>query len=195
MRLINRVKNLLLSPKTEWEVISGESLSGMPLIFSYLLPLAIAAALATFLGFALWAGPFFGMHYGILSAIILLIELVAGIYINALVTDALAPSFASQKNLDRSIQLVVYAATPFYIGSLLNLIPSIGWLGSLAGMIYSVYLFYLGIPVLKKTPADKVPIYLIAIVLALIVIGWILQTILVKLFLVSYAEGALRLIN
>ncbi len=188
MPLIDRVKKLLLSPKTEWETINGESLSGFPLITSYLLPLALAASLATLIGFGFLAGGL-GLRYGISMAVIMFVQLIAGIYINALVTDALAPTFSSEKNLDKSIQLVVYAATPFYIGSLLNVIPFIGWLGTIAGLIYSVYLFYLGIPVLKKTPEVKVPVYLLAIILILLVVGWIIRMILFRLFFFSMMGG------
>jgi hypothetical protein len=189
MLLFNRVKNLLMSPKTEWIAISGESLSGIPLIFSYLLPLAIAAALATFLGFTFRAAAYFGMRFGIMVAIMLLIRMIIGVYIDALVTDALAPSFASEKNMNKSIQLVVYAATPIYLGSLLNLIPAIGWLGSIAGLIYAVYLFFLGIPILKKTPDDKVPIYLIAIIGVVLVVNWILEMIMTRLYFLPYPDG------
>ena len=82
MPFINRAKNLLLSPRTEWEVISGESLSGMRLIFSYLLPLAIVASLASFIGDSFRTGSL-GLWSGLIQGIDLLIQLVVGIYIYA----------------------------------------------------------------------------------------------------------------
>lgn len=188
MNIIERVKNILVKPKEEWLVINNESHSGMPLVITYLLPLAIISAAATFVGHAFLIR-FGSIKFGLIWALIGLVQMVAAVYINSLVTDALAPSFASEKNMSKSIQLVVYAATPSLIGGILNLVPGIGWLGILAGGIYSIYLIYLGLPVLKKTPEDKVPIYLIVIILILAVLYWLIGYILMRVFWSSLGYG------
>lgn len=189
MNLIDRVKNLLTKPKEEWQVINTETNSGMPLIVSYLVPLAALAAVASFIGYAFLFHGGWGVKAGLIYALIAFLQLVLAVYINAYVTDALAPSFASEKNLNKSIQLVVYAATPAYVGGLLNIFPVIGWLGSLAGAIYSIYLLYIGLPIMKKTPEDKVPIYLIVIILVLAVIYWLISYIILKIFWSSLGVG------
>jgi hypothetical protein len=191
MALLDRVKNIIINPKAEWEVINQETTSGASLIFSYLFPLALLAAVATFIGFSFFAfgGLGLGMEYALIYAVTMLIQLVVAVYLNSLVTDALAPSFSSEKNMGKSIQLVVYAATPAYVGAILNIIPGIGWLGSLAGGIYAIYLFYLGIPVLKKTPQDKVAIYLIVIIIVLIIIYAVIQYIMWRVIFSSYYLG------
>ena len=181
MNIVDRVKNILIDPKKEWQVINTETTPTPTLITTYLLPLALLAAVASFIGYGFIYGGG-SVKYGLIYALIALVQIVLAVYINAFVTDALAPSFASEKNMIKSAQLVVYAATPGYIGSLLNIIPAIGWLGSLAGGIYSIYLLYIGIPVLKKTPEDKVPIYLIVIILVLIVIYWLISYIILRIF-------------
>ena len=53
MALVDRVKNILLTPKTEWEVIERETTPTASLITGYVLPLAGVAALATFIGYCL----------------------------------------------------------------------------------------------------------------------------------------------
>lgn len=184
MNLIERVKNLLIKPKDEWRVIDTEQNSGMPLIMSYLFPLAIAAALATFVGYA-FLTRFGTVKYGLIYALIALVQLFISVYVNAIITDALAPSFESQKNLGKSIQLVVYSATPVFLGSLLNVFPPIGWLGMIAGGVYSVYLLFLGIPVLKKTPEDKVPIYLLLIIVVLAILYWLIGYIMARIIWTS----------
>lgn len=182
MNLLERVKNIITKPKEEWQVINGEAKSGMPLIVSYLLPLAALAAIASFIGYSfLFRGEGIGIKTGLIYAVIAFLQMVISVYISALVTDALAPSFASEKNMNKSIQLIVYAATPAYVGGLLNIIPAIGWLGSLAGGVYSIYVLYLGLPIMKKTPEDKTPIYLIVIILALAVLYWLINYILMRL--------------
>lgn len=188
MNLVNRVKNILTNPKGEWQVINSEALTGMPLITSYLLPLAVVAALATFIGYAFFM-PYGGIKFGLVYALIAIIQMILAVYVNAYITDALAPSFSSEKNLGKSIQLVVYSATPVYIGSILNIIPGLGWLFILIGSIYAIYLMYLGLPILKKTPEDKAPIYLIIIIVVLAIIWWLIGYILGRIFLSTLYRG------
>ncbi len=188
MNIIERIKGILVKPKEEWLVINGESTSSSALVINYLLPLAVIAALATFFGF-FFALPSGFIKIGIYYAIFALISLVVAVYATAYITDALAPSFASEKNINKSTQLVVYSATPVFVGALLGLLPRISWLGLLAGAIYSIYLLFLGIPVLKKTPEDKTPIYLIVILLSAGIIHWLVGYILAKLFASSLGYG------
>jgi hypothetical protein len=173
MNLVQRAKSLLLTPKTEFQVIDNERTSGMPLVMSYLLPLAVLAALATFVGYVLISRG--GFKFGLYFALIGLVQLVVSVYVTALIADMLAPSFDAQKNLDKSLQLLIYSSTPVFVGSLLNVIPQIGWLGLLAGGIYSLYLLYIGIPILKKSSEDKTPLYLIVIILSAAILFWLVQ--------------------
>ena len=53
MGIIDRVKNILITPKTEWDVIAGESSSTGGLLTGYVLPLAGISALAGFIGTSL----------------------------------------------------------------------------------------------------------------------------------------------
>ena len=64
-----------------------------------------------------------------------------------------------EKNIGRSAQLVAYSSTAVWVSGIFNIIPSLSILGFLG--LYSIYLFYLGIPVMKKTPDDKRITYMI----------------------------------
>ena len=46
------------------------------------------------------------------------------VFVSSFVIDALAPSFGSEKNMGRSVQLVAYSYTPFWVGGLLAILPS-----------------------------------------------------------------------
>jgi hypothetical protein len=191
MNIIERVKNILTKPKLEWLAIQTESTKSSSLLTSYLLPLAVLTSLATFIGYA------FVFRYGdttiaLYIAIIQLVSLVVAVYATVYIADALAPSFGSEKNLDRTAQLVIYASTPVFIGGLLTIIPDLGWLGLLAGAVYSIYLLFLGLPILKKTPEDKVPIYLIVIVLAAGVIYWLVAYIIRRIIWSSVTSSIYR---
>ncbi len=56
MNLIDRVKKILTTPKTEWEVINNETATPGSLFTGYVLPLAIFASLGTVLKYFLATG-------------------------------------------------------------------------------------------------------------------------------------------
>ncbi|UEG50591.1 YIP1 family protein [Ferruginibacter lapsinanis] len=182
MNLIERVKNIIITPKTEWEKIATEEQSLSSVISTYVVPLAVAGAIATFIGWAFIGIDygFFrmkGIGWGVKMAVIQLISSIVGVIVTAFIVDALAPSFGSEKNINRSAQLVAYGYTPSFIGALLGVLPSIGWLGGLFGL-YGIYLIYLGLGPMKKTPEDKKVIYMVVTIVILIVVYLILGLIL-----------------
>ena len=69
MNIIDRVKNILITPKTEWQVINGETATPQSLLMGYVLPLAIIASLGSLLKGFLFAGTL-GLKFFIISAII-----------------------------------------------------------------------------------------------------------------------------
>lgn len=177
MNLIERAKNIIISPAKEWDVIAAEQPDTGKIITGYVLPLAGAAALAAFIGYGFVAQYFGGINWGIYKAVSILIGALAGVFISAFVIDALAPSFGSEKNMGRSIQLVAYSYTAGWVGGLLAIIPAIAFLGALAGL-YGFYLLYIGMPKLKKTPADKHVGYFIVSLLVIIAVYFIIALIL-----------------
>lgn len=182
MNLIERVKNILLTPKTEWQVIKSESTTVGGMLTSYVLPLAIIPA-----AIALLSGAILGnITYGLIMAIIAVVGAIIGFYVGTYVADALAPSFSSEKNLNRSAQLVGYSYTASAVASILGIIPVLGWLAAIAGFAYMIYLLYLGTSPIKNTPEDKRIGYTIVIILVQIVLYFILSAIFTSLFLRSY---------
>lgn len=177
MNLIERVKNILITPKTEWDVINGETATTQSLLMGYVLPLAIVAAVGSLLKGLLFAGAF-GLKFFIISAVIAFIASVVAFYVSVIIVDMLAPSFGSEKNMGKSAQLVAYSGTPSYVGGLLSFIPVIGWLIALAAWAYGIYLMYLGIGPLKKTPEDKKVVYMIVAFLIMIVLYFVVVAIL-----------------
>ncbi|HKZ66041.1 MAG TPA: Yip1 family protein, partial [Chitinophagaceae bacterium] len=155
MNLIERAKNIIISPAKEWDIIAAEQPDTGKIITGYVLPLAGAAALAAFIGYGFITTRYLGgINWGIYYAVYALISAIVGVFISAFVIDALAPSFGSEKNMGRSVQLVSYSYTPFWVGGLLAILPIIAFLGVIAGL-YGFYLLYIGMPKLKKTPPDK----------------------------------------
>ncbi len=192
MNIIERVKNILVTPKTEWAVIDGETATPPSLLMSYVLPLSLIASVGTILQGVLFAGTFsFGLKYYITGAVIAFIAQILSFYISAIVIDMLAPSFGSEKNIGKSAQLVAYSGTAGYVGAFLSFIPVLGMLISIAAWVYGIYLMYLGIGPLKKTPEDKKVVYMIVSFLVMIVLYFILVLILGAILYSAMGYGGL----
>jgi hypothetical protein len=187
MNTIERAKNIIVSPVKEWNVVAAEQPNTGQIITNYVLLLAGAAAVAAFIGYGL-IGFGFGLFrfggtaWGIYYALNVLIGAVAGVFICATIIDALAPSFGSEKNFGRSLQLVAYSYTPFWIGGLLSIFPPIAIIGALAGL-YGFYLLYAGMGKLKKTPQDKLVGYYVVSLVTIIVVYFIIGLIMTLLIM------------
>ncbi len=186
MNLIQRAKNILFTPKTEWDVVAGETATLGSLLTGYVLPLSLIPAAAGFLGSMFFAGMIWGVGFGIATAVVSIIGSILAFVIGTYIIDALAPSFKSEKNLGKSAQLMAYSATAIWVAGILGLIPFLGWLAMLAGAAYSIYLMYLGLGPVKKTPDDQKVIY----VIIAIVIYWAVYAI-ISMFIGTMIIGAL----
>jgi hypothetical protein len=176
MPIFTRVKNILLSPTTEWRVIDSEVETPQSLLRKYVVPMALIPAIAWFIGYGLIGidAYFFrlgGIKWGIILAAISFLTSLVTYFVSTYVVDALAPSFGSTKNLGRSAQLVAYSYTAVWVAGVFYIIPSLSRLTILG--LYAIYLFYLGIPDLKKNPEDKRITYTIVCSIIIIVIAFV----------------------
>ena len=98
---------------------------------------------------------------------------LAQVYVMAWIVDALAPTFAAQRDPLQALKLSAYAFTAAWVAGLGQIVPWVGALIALAGGFYSIYLFYLGLPVLTKCPRDQAVSYTVTCVVAAIVFSFI----------------------
>jgi hypothetical protein len=195
--IVQRVINIITKPKEEWQVISTEQPNAMKLIGGYALILALIPAVSAFIKYGIIGFSFMGytsrsIGSGIQTGLVQLLSAVIGVYLLAWVIDLLAPSFESQKNFGRSLQLAVYASTPQWIaGILLLLSTSMSMLIMLIGL-YAIYLLAVGLPILKGTPKDKVVGYVALTIVAMIVIALVLALILAAILGLFFAGSAGR---
>lgn len=174
--LTDRVTRILKDPKAEWPVIEAEVTTTEQLYRSYIAPLAAIPPVATFIGMSLIgiSMPFIG-HYrvgigsGIAHAIVSWVLALVGVYVAALIINKLAPTFDSAPNDRQALKLVAYANTAAWVAGVFNIIPMLGVLAILGGL-YSIYLFYVGLPVMMKTPEAKVVPYMVVSALVIIVV-------------------------
>ena len=183
MQLVQRAKNIIVTPKTEWEAIAADPTPTAAIVTGYVLPLAALAAVAGFIGMCLvgMSLPFLGTYrmgigWGLGLAIYNVIMAVVFVYVIGFIIDALAPTFGGQKNMAQAVKLAAYSYTPAWLASILTIIPALGIL-VLIGAIYGLYLLYLGLPRLMRNPPEKSAGYTALVVVCAIVVGFIISMI------------------
>lgn len=176
MDLQTRVVNILTRPQTEWTVIASEPTDVATLYKSYIMMLAAIPPAAGYIGMTMFgiSVPVMGtvrvgIVQGLTAAVVQYVLALVGVYIASIVIDKLAPTFQSQSDAMRALKLVAYASTPSWLAGALGIIPALSPLAILGGL-YGIYLFYLGVAPLMKTPSDKVVPYMAVSALAIIVV-------------------------
>jgi hypothetical protein len=182
MSIVQRAKDILFKPRETWVAIKDEQTGIKELYTSYAVILAAIPPIATFIGLSLLGYSFFGFSYrvsfgwGISNAIVTYILSLVGIYVVALIIDALAPNFGSQKNPVQAMKVAVYSLTPSWIAGILMIIPALAPIAMVLSL-YSFYLYYVGLPILMETPQDKVLGYVIVTILVSIVVFIVISVI------------------
>jgi hypothetical protein len=202
-KLIARIKNILLTPKTEWPVIAAEPDSVAGLYKNYIIYVAALTPVATFIGVVL-----FGIHIPLLGTIHIgfgaaLAQLILGYavslgvtFLMALIINALAPSFGGTANQVQALKTAAYAYTAAWVVGVLNILPGLGavvFLLVIAAAIYGIYLLYLGLQHTMMSPADRAGGYTAVVVIVGIVVGWIFALIVgIASGVSGYTSGAMH---
>jgi len=177
-KLTNRVKNIIIIPKQEWVKIKSEKTDAKEILLNYVLLLVIPAAITRFIGYQLFYS-YASVSLGIKTTLIYLITPLVGVMLTSYVTYFLAEQFQSNKNINKSFQLVGYAYTPSLLAAIIaNLSPIyLSWVGIFG--LYSLYLFWVGLPEILETPKDKkVPFVLVSFVVLIVIniaLAWMLS--------------------
>jgi len=180
MNLVERAQAILLKPAQTWPVIDAEPATVASIYKDWLVIMAAIPAVCGFIGMSVVGMGMFGFGYrmplvgGLVTAIVGYGLSLAMAFVMALIVDALAPSFGGTKNQVGALKVMAYGMTAVYVAGVLKLIPALGMLGILAAC-YSIYLVYLGLPVVMKCPQDKAAGYTAVVILigivAMVVVG------------------------
>jgi hypothetical protein len=173
MDLQKRVAGILMRPQQEWTVIAAETDDVAGIYRRYVLVLAAIPAVAIALGLAARFRLISGISAGVSTYISAAIAPILG----ALVVERLAPKFDSTATTVQALKLVAYASTPIWVAGAAYLVLVLTPLTVLAAL-YSVYLAYLGMPILLKTPANKVVPFMVVTILTLLVLNIVIGAVL-----------------
>jgi hypothetical protein len=172
--IVQRVIGMLAQPRRTWAVVDQEPTTTAALYLHYIAPLAGLATLARLIGVAFVGFPVIPRlpfwQVLIWAAMYFVLELLA-VDILSYVIDWLGPMVGCPEceGVPRHIQalkVAAYARTPLWIFGLLLIVPTLSTVAIAVGAVYSVYLLWLGLPELMKAPKHRVPVYVLATVVA-----------------------------
>lgn len=178
-KIIARIKAILTTPKTEWPVIAAEPATVADLYKNYIVFVAALPAIAGFIKGSLIGTSFLGVTVrsgigaGLAGAIVGYGLSLVMAYVMMLVIDALAPTFAAQKSQTQALKTVAYSWTASWVAGVGVIVPFLGWLIAIAGLVYAIYLLYLALPYTMKCPPEKAPGYTALSIVIAVVLNWI----------------------
>jgi hypothetical protein len=172
--LIERVKNIIMTPKTEWPRIDAEPATIGGIYTSYVVILAAIGPICMLIGQQVFGYSGYGVSwkppiaFSITQAVMTYALSLVSVYLSALVIDALAPSFGGTKDSLKAFKVAAYSATPAWLAGIFQIIPMLGFLAIVG--LYSLYLLYLGLPRLMRVAEDKAIGYTVVVIIVQVVL-------------------------
>lgn len=187
--LLARIKNIILTPRSEWQVIEPERTSIAQLYAGYLVPLAALAAVLGFIhvsvigislpfGAGVLRSP---ITVGLTSALMTLVMGLISMFVVGMIINGLAPTFGGTRDQRQALKVAAYSFTPGWLSALLALSPVLPTLLQLVAACYGIYVLYLGLPVLMRSARERAVGYTVSVVLCCILFG-VLLAVLAGLF-------------
>lgn len=176
LALIARVKNLLLSPGAEWDVIAAEVVAPRRLALRYVAPLSAIPAIAIVIALSVigveaagevYRAPILGV---LLSAALFFFLSIGGVYAFAAIINWLAPRFGGENSYRQAFKVSAYSITAAMVTGIIAISPSLQ-IFALLGATYSLYLLFVGAPKVMKTPPASAVNYSIVVTFAAILVA------------------------
>ncbi|MDI6731285.1 MAG: Yip1 family protein [Candidatus Margulisbacteria bacterium] len=180
--ILERAKELILKPAMAWESIKQEKGDLKQLYLNYAMPLALIPVVCGLIGITLFGvhlpggqvmrAPFFSALLG--SVLEYAFQLLT-IFLTAHLIVYFAPYFNIKADLFSAAKLLVYSMTPLWLVGVFQLFPGVAFLSILG--LYAGYLLVVGLPVLLEISSGKLFWTALAVIIAWILIGFVLNLI------------------
>jgi len=175
--LAARIRNIVLTPKTEWQVIQAEPTSISRLYSGYVIPMNAFAAVMAFIrmsvvGVPVPSGATLRAPWvtGLAAALLTFVLSLVGLYLVGLVIHVLASAFGGQPDQRQALKTAAYSLTPAWLGTALTFAPLGSLLQFMAGL-YGVYVLYVGLPVMMQAEEDGAGGYASSVVACALGVG------------------------
>ncbi|GLS82594.1 Yip1 family protein [Paraferrimonas haliotis] len=170
--VLNHLLGLYTHPREEWETI-GQNHEALRSSLSHILLIALIPSVCGFIastqiGWNIGAGDPIKLtsQSASMISVAMYIGMVAGVFALAYLVHWMAKTFGAQPTKTQAIELAAYTSTPLFMVGLSALFPQLWFmmLVGLAGVAYSVYLLYSGVPIIMKIPEERGFIYASSVV-------------------------------
>ncbi|WP_110456628.1 Yip1 family protein [Shewanella algidipiscicola] len=172
--ILNHLMGLYTHPKEEWHTIE-QNHEAVKSSLSHVLLIALIPAICTYfastsIGWDLGVSDplFLTKTSALMMSISMYFGLIVGVFALAYLAFWMAKTFDATPSFTQALELAAYTATPLFMVGLAALYPSLWFMMvvGLAGLSYSVYLLYTGVPIIMNIPEEKGFIYASSVVTA-----------------------------
>ena len=160
MSIFDRVKGIIVDPRSEWLKIAAEPATVQSIYTGWIMILAAIGPLALLVA-----------THSLQWALAQYVLSMVTTFVLAAIVDALAPSFGGTKDFVASLKLIAYSYTAAWLAGIFYLLGLFGGVLGLVATVYAFYTFFLGAPVLKKAAPAKALPFTLVVVLCGIVLG------------------------
>ena len=191
--ILNHLWGLYTHPKEEWHTIDERhesyfySLSHIAIIS--LIPALMSYYASAHLGWSIGVGEVIKLskNSAMVMSIAMYFGLMAGVVALAILIHEMAKTFDADPTYTQSLELAAYTATPLFMVGFAAFYPALWFvmMVGFAGLSYSVYLLYSGVPILMHIPEDKGFIYSSSVVTA----GLVLLVIMMAGSVIAWSQG------
>ena len=153
---LNRMINILIHPKEEWQAIRNEPTTYGDLLVQYVAPLAAIPPLAVIAGSFIFSK---NLSDNALTPLLIPNLLWYCMYVlNVVVVGAVITSIVTPRDTQwtglQGFKVAAYSFTPLFIAGFFVVIPKMDWVIYTA-MLYSIYLIYLGVMAIAGTSKKR----------------------------------------
>jgi hypothetical protein len=188
--LIHTVRNIILDPVKEWDVIYAENKPASYFSSSLLFPLLMLTSVSTFLGSFLYTNTELTDAYSVLAGVKYLIMLYLVIYGTAFIFKEVTNAFELGKDFNLSFKIIACSVVPFFLCQILSqLFESFIFVNILS--FYGLYILWTGIKKMIDPPERNKILLMISATVAFIALfsiaNWILTLVFDKLYFSIFA--------
>jgi len=161
---LKHVWGLFTDPKNEWEAIREQKYSIVQCYTRHTLILALVPVLSGFIGttqvgWQIGAGDAIKLTASSAFRISLLyyLAMLVAVFTVGRVIQWMGKTYGANQPLSQCVVLASYTATPLFLIGIMELYPIL-WLNLVLGLPvlgYTVYIFYLGVPIMMKIPEER----------------------------------------
>jgi len=163
--MLQHAIGLLISPRSQWEKVAALPPSKIGALLLYPCMMAILPAVAWYFG-TTQSGWSVGQHGDTIRltqesalqiCILFYLGMIACIAVIGYFIHWMSETYGAQSSIPLGIAIAGLTATPLFVAGLVGFVPVL-WLDMLIGaaaVSWSVYLMYLGIPIVMKIPKER----------------------------------------